>query len=161
MQRSSAYFKTKSLTWWCMVKTLLKSQTCKLSLPLSLKDWRFKTLLHWAMFRVICLATHGEKSVEIVAESRTNSAFRNGFCILTRNVFSCLVHITFETGLHDKNEWCRAANFRHRGQIQTGTVPKKLSCKPGFGNVSCNLFRNRVARQAARNIAQRHSAFSF
>ena len=34
--------------------------------------------------------------------------------------------------LHDKNEGCRAANFRHRGQIQTGTVPKKLSCKPGF-----------------------------
>ena len=33
--------------------------------------------------------------------------------------------------LHDKNEGCRAANCRHRGQIQTGTVPKKLSCKPG------------------------------
>ena len=34
--------------------------------------------------------------------------------------------------LHDKNEGCWAANFRHRGQIQTGTVPKKLSCKPGL-----------------------------
>ena len=34
--------------------------------------------------------------------------------------------------LHDKNGGCRAENFRHRGQIQTGTVPKMLSCKPGL-----------------------------
>ena len=38
--------------------------------------------------------------------------------------------------LHDKNEGCRAANFRHRGQIQTSTVPQKLSCKPGFNGLS-------------------------
>ena len=36
--------------------------------------------------------------------------------------------------LHGKNGGCRAENFKHRGQlqIQTGTVPKKMSCKPGF-----------------------------
>ena len=28
--------------------------------------------------------------------------------------------------LHDKNGGCRAANFRQRAQIQTGTVPKKV-----------------------------------
>ena len=33
--------------------------------------------------------------------------------------------------LHDKNEGCRAANFRHRGKIQTGTASKN-SCKPGL-----------------------------
>ena len=38
--------------------------------------------------------------------------------------------------LHDKNGGCRAENFRHRGQIQTGTVPKKLSCKPGLRHLS-------------------------
>ena len=38
--------------------------------------------------------------------------------------------------LHDKNGGCRAANFRHRAQIQTGTVPKKLSCKRGFREVT-------------------------
>ena len=34
--------------------------------------------------------------------------------------------------LHDKNRGCRAANFRHQGQIQMGTVPKKVSCKSGL-----------------------------
>ena len=38
--------------------------------------------------------------------------------------------------LHDKNRGCRAANFMHRGQIQTGTVLKKLSCKPGKNSVT-------------------------
>ena len=28
--------------------------------------------------------------------------------------------------LHNKNGGCRTKNFRHRGQIQTGTVPKKI-----------------------------------
>ena len=34
--------------------------------------------------------------------------------------------------LQNKNGGCRAASFRHQGQIQMGTVPKKLSCKPGL-----------------------------
>lgn len=33
---------------------------------------------------------------------------------------------------HDKNGGCQAANSRHRGQIQTGTVPKRLWCKLAF-----------------------------
>ena len=46
---------------------------------------------------------------------------------------SVLMHSCHEFfHLHDKNRGCRVTNFRHWGQIQTGTVPKKLSCKPGF-----------------------------
>ena len=45
-----------------------------------------------------------------------------------RSVLRLSCHEFFHS--HDKNGGWRAANFRHRGQIQTGTVPKKLSCKP-------------------------------
>ena len=33
---------------------------------------------------------------------------------------------------------CRAENFRHRGQIKTGTMPKKL-CKPGLNLAILNI----------------------
>ena len=47
--------------------------------------------------------------------------------------FGALVPRIFH--LHDKNGGCQAANFRHRSQIQTSTVPKKFSCKPSFNLV--------------------------
>ena len=50
-------------------------------------------------------------------------------------VFGYSCHEFFH--LYDKNGGCRAANFRHRGQLQTGTVPKKLSCKPGLRVMFC------------------------
>ena len=124
MQRSSTFFKT--VTDMVMHgENLVKVADMKAQSPLSLKDEGLRCCYTEPCFVQHVSQRMGDgKSVEIFAESRTNSAFRNGFCILTRNVFSCLVHIT-------------------------------------FGTVSCNLSRNRVARQVARNIAQCHSAFSF
>ena len=48
--------------------------------------------------------------------------------------------------LHYKNGGCRAANFRHRGQIQAGTVPNKLLCKPSF-RMSCLMHTWRLLTQ--------------
>jgi len=39
--------------------------------------------------------------------------------------------------LHGKCGGCQASNFRHWGQIQTGTMPKKLSWKPGLSYALC------------------------
>ena len=63
--------------------------TC--SAAISSHEYLAVTLSNPWMFRATCLATHR-------AESRLKSlrqVERNGFCILSRNVFSCSVYITF------------------------------------------------------------------
>ena len=49
--------------------------------------------------------------------------------------------------LHDKNGGYRAPNFRHRGQIQMGTMPKKLSCKLGFNVSICDTAECMITRR--------------